>query len=588
MKSRLFLLLLCAAVLASGQQAPTGDDAVLQAMRDELDRSRSLRLVSLETPYYIEYSVHDAESLVVTASLGALVDARRSRVRLPKIQVRVGDYKFDNGNYVYSDAVFGSGYDLGSFPIDDSGEALRQYFWLATDLAYKSALEIIARKRAALKNVTVADQGPDFSKADATVLMLATPKKAVDEEPWELRLRGLSALFASHPRIIGSVLEFLVTQGSFYLVNSEGTQVKIPERAARFEVRAAALAPDGMLLRDSMTFHSLDIANLAAEAELRRGVESVAENLESLVQAPLAEPYSGPVMFEPQAAAQLLADLLGRNLALRRRPVGEPGRTFTFLESELDGRLGSRVLPEWLDIVDDPTQVEWRGRPLFGHYVTDMEGIPPKPLTIVEKGILKNFLMTRQPAKLLGGSNGRARLRGSFAASTASFGNLFVRAAELSTLADMKQKLLDLCRQRGKPYGLLVRKMDFPSSAPVSELQRLAASMTQDGGGGRPVSVPILAYRVYSDGREELVRGLRFKGLSTRSLRDIVAAGGEPAVFDYLENGAPFAYKGAASFVAESSVIAPGVLFEELQLERSEQELPKLPIVAPPPLVPAR
>jgi hypothetical protein len=147
---------------------------------------------------------------------------------------------------------------------------------------------------------------------------------------------------------------------------------------------------------------------------------------------------------------------------------------------------------------------------------------------------------------------------------------------------------MDLCRQRGKPYGLLVRKMDFPSSAPMAAVRRLIESMAQDGGGGRPVSVPILAYRVYSDGREELVRGLRFKGLSTRSLRDIVAAGGEPVVFDYLENGAPFAVMGAASFVAESSIIAPGVLFEELQLERSEQELPKLPIVAPPPLIAVR
>jgi hypothetical protein len=588
MTTRVLLLFVCAAVLASGQQAPARDDAVLQAMRDELDRARSLRLVSLETPYYIEYSLHDADSLLVAASLGALVDARTGRARVPRIQVRVGDYKFDNGNYIYSDAMFGSGYNLGSFPIDDNSEALRHYFWLATDLAYKSALEIIARKRAALKNVTIADQGPDFSKAEAASLVLAAPKPAVEEEPWKSRLRSLSALFASHPQIIGSGVEFMVTQGSFYLVNSEGTQVRVPEKAVRLQVRAAALAPDGMLLRDGVNFHSLEIGNLAPEPELRRGVESVAENLESLMRAPLAESYSGPVMFEPQAAAQLLADLLGRNLALRRRPVSEPGRTLTFLESELDGRLGSRILPEWMDVVDDPTQTEWRGHPLFGHYAADLEGVPPKPLSIVEKGILKNFLMTRQPAKGLEGSNGRARLRGNFGANTAAFGNLFVRAAELSTLADLKKRLLDLCRQRDKPYGLLVRKMDFPSSATMAEVQRLAASMAQDGGGGRPVSIPILAYRVYSDGREELVRGLRFKGLSTRSLRDIVAAGGEPVVFEYLENGAPFALMGASPFVAESSVIAPALLFEELQLARSEQELPKLPIVAPPPLTPAR
>lgn len=588
MTNRLLLLFVCAAALAGGQPAPAGSDTLLQAMRDELDRARSLRLVSLETPYFIEYSIHEGESVQVTASLGALVGAQRGRMRLPKVQVRVGDYKFDNGNYIYSDASSGSGYNLGSFPLDDDLEALRHYFWLATDSSYKSALEVIARKRAALKNVTVTDQGPDFSKAGATSLVLATPRQAVDEEPWKSRLRGLSALFASHPRIIGSAVEFMVTQGAFYLVNSEGTQVRVPERAVRLHARASALAPDGMTLYDSVSFHSLEIGNLAPEAELRRGVEGVAENVESLILAPMAEPYMGPVMFEPQAAAQLLADLLGRNLGLRRRPVAEPGRSIPFQESELDGRLGSRILPEWLDIVDDPTQEQWGGRPLFGYYLADMEGTPPKPLPIVEKGILKSFLMTRQPAKGLEGSNGRARLRGGFGANAAASGNLFVRASESCSLADLKKKLVDLCRQRGKPYGLLVRKMDFPSAAPIPTLQRLAASMAQDGGGGRPVSIPLLAYRVYGDGREELVRGLRFKGLSTRSLRDIVAAGGEPVVFDYLENGAPFAVMGAASFVAESSVIAPGLLFEELQLERSEQELPKLPIVAPPPLTAAR
>ncbi len=520
MTNRLLFVFVCAAALASGQPAPAGNDTLLQAMRDELDRARSLRLVSLESPYYIEYSIHDADSIQVTASLGALVDAQRGRARVPKVQVRVGDYKFDNGNYIYSDAASGSGYNLGSFPLDDNLEALRHYFWLATDSAYKSALEIIARKRAALQNVTVTDQGPDFSKAGATSLVLATPQQAVDEEPWKARVRSLSALFASHPRLIASVVGFSVTQGAFYFVNSEGTQVRVPEMAARLHARASALAPDGMLLYDSVSFHSLELGNLAPEAELRRGVESVAENVESLIGAPLGEPYTGPVMFAPQAAAQLLAELLGRNLGLRRRPVVEPGRTIPFQESELDGRLGSRILPEWLDIMDDPTQKQWGGRPLFGHYLADLEGMPPRPLPIVEKGILKNFLMTRQPAKGLQGSNGRARLHGNFGANAAASGNLFVRASESCSLEDLKKKLMDLCRQRGKPYGLLVRKMDFPSSAPMATLQRLANSMAQDGAGGRPgehpdPGVPRLQRRARGIGPRPAVQG-PFHALAAR------------------------------------------------------------------------
>jgi hypothetical protein len=245
-------------------------------------------------------------------------------------------------------------------------------------------------------------------------------------------------------------------------------------------------------------------------------------------------------------------------------------------------------MPDWMDVVDDPTAKEWKGRPLFGDYLVDLDGVAPAPLTIVEKGVLRNMLSTRQPVKGREESNGRARLFSNLGANAPAISNLIVRATGTSTIAELKQKLIDLCRQSNKPYGLLIRKMDFPSTASGGELQRIAARMAQDGGGGRLVSLPLLVYRVYPDGREELLRGMRLKGVSTRSLRDIVAAGGDPAVFDYQENGAPFAVAGAASFVAECSIVAPGLLFEELQLERSEEEMPRLPIVPPPPLTAAR
>jgi hypothetical protein len=274
--------------------------------------------------------------------------------------------------------------------------------------------------------------------------------------------------------------------------------------------------------------------------------------------------------------------VLGRNLALRRRPVSEPGRSLPFVTSELEGRLGSRILPEWMDVEDDPSIKNWRGRPLAGHYTVDLEAVVPQPLTVVEKGVLKTLLSTRQPTKGAAQSNGRARLRGSFGANTAAFSNLFVRVSESFTLPELKKKLVDLAGQREKPYGLIIRKMDFPSSASASEAQRMLAHIVQDGSSARPVSLPILAYRVYPDGREELVRGLRFKDLTLRSLREILAAGGDPEVLEYMENGAPFALLGAGSYVAESAVVSPGLLFEELQLVRAQDELPRLPVVPPP------
>ncbi|MFB3778269.1 MAG: metallopeptidase TldD-related protein [Bryobacteraceae bacterium] len=564
------------------QDAAPGSDVVLRALTDELERSRELRVVSLEQPYYIEYGIHETETFSASATLGALNMAQAGRVRLPRVQVRVGDYAYDNGNYVLSDYAFSSRYDLGGCPIDDNYAAIRQYFWLATDSAYKSALEAIARKRASQKNVTITDPLPDFSKVEPVTLSLSVPRRKVDEEAWKSRVRALSALFASQQGIIGSSVEYYSGQGFYYLVTSEGTRLRVPESSQYLQARATALAPDGMTLRDSTGFYAVDANSLPAEGDLRRGIEAVIGNLGALLRAPVAEPYTGPVLFEPAAAAQLMAEVLGRSFALRRRPVSEPGRTLSFVASELEGRLGSRILPEWMEVVDDPTAADWRGQRLLGQYPVDLEGVIPKPLTLVDKGLLRNYLSTRQPVKGALESNGRARLLGGFGANAASFSNLFVRASETSTLDDLKKKLIEIAVHREKPYGLLVRKMDFPSAASVPEAQRLLAAVAQDGASARAVSLPVLVYRVYPDGREELVRGLRFKELTLRSLRDILAAGGEPAVFNYLENGAPFALLGAASYVAESSVVSPGLLFEELQLVKAHEDMPRLPIVPPP------
>ena len=156
----------------------------------------------------------------------------------------------------------------------------------------------------------------------------------------------------------------------------------------------------------------------------------MAQNLVALAKAPKGEDYNGPVLFEGKAGPQIFAEVLGQNLALTRRPASGGGRGGGFEPSEFDGRLGARVLPDSFEVVDDPTQKEWRGRPLFGSYDVDREGVAAKPLHLVEKGVLKGFLLTRQPVKGFEGSNGRARLPGSYGASTAAISNLFVSSSD--------------------------------------------------------------------------------------------------------------------------------------------------------------
>jgi hypothetical protein len=277
----------------------------------------------------------------------------------------------------------------------------------------------------------------------------------------------------------------------------------------------------------------------------------------------MGENYSGPILFEGVAGPQLLAQVLAHNLHISRKPTGTGAGNPT----ELEGRRGVRIMPEMFDVTDDPTL------PLFGHTEVDDEGVSGGPLTLVEKGILKDFLRTRTPVRGYNESNGRALLGGTPAPT-----NLIVKAHETSSVADLKKKMLDLCQQRGLNYAIVVRKLDFPSTAAGDEIRRL----TSGGGGGRPVAMPLYVFKLFTDGHEEMIRGVKLRGVSARSLKDILAAGDDENRLDYLENGATFAQVGGGGYTAEVSVVAPSILIDDLELAKMEDELPKLPVASSP------
>ena len=131
------------------------DDFILKAMRDEMQRSKTLRLPGLDAPYYTEYLIEDADMLLISATLGALISETHAPLRVQSVKVRVGDYKFDSENYVFSEAFGGSRYDPEQLPLETNYPGLRHILWLATDRAFKTAEEGIARKRSALKNVNL-------------------------------------------------------------------------------------------------------------------------------------------------------------------------------------------------------------------------------------------------------------------------------------------------------------------------------------------------------------------------------------------------------------------------------------------------
>lgn len=588
------LMLSVAGLLASrlaGQQGPpTAErkralaevkrDPILSAMLLELERLAELRTMP-EIPYFVEMSCDDAWVLSASATLGAAFAPVVNRLRPLRVQVRVGSPQLDNTNSIFSDSFSGTRYDSGQLPLDGGLMEMRYALWLALDRAYKTAVEGLGRKTAALRGVTVADPLPDFWPAPAVELVRDPVRPKLDEARWRDLAKRLSAVYRGYPRVAISSVDVDLSFSNYYVVHSGGTIVRAPDSLAMVRTRAGCQATDGMVLYDGGMWLASDPAKLPAEAELLREIEGVAGRLTALADAPIGQNYTGPVLFEPRAAAQLCGEVLGAHLCASRRPVSEPGRVLPFVASEFETRLNSRVLPEWIDVIDDPTLEQWAGRPLAGHYLADLEGVRPGPLRLVENGVLKLMLTTRQPFRGMQGTTGRARLPGAFGVKTARISNLIVEARESVPLAGLRARLMTLAAQQQKPYGLLVRKMDFPSAGSADDLRRLGQRVAR-GGGGRAVSLPLGMYRVYADGREELIRGLRFRGLSTRPFRDVLAASAEREVFNYVDNGAPLALMGAGPYVVGCSVVAPGLLFEELELEAIEEEFPELPLAPPP------
>jgi hypothetical protein len=565
---------------ADSETSAIKKDVQLRAMSDELARTKTLQLNNLDKPYFVQYTTSDADEMVITASLGGILASIRGRARSPRVEVRVGSYQFDNTNSIYSGSS-----RFGALPVDDDYDVLRLEFWLSSDAMYKAATDQITRKRNALREIAEADQTPDLAAAKPLVELETPPELVVDQKEWEETLRKVSAKFAAAPSVVQSSVRFRTISSAYRLVNSEGTVIRIPQELTDVTIRGEALAPDGSKVWNYQAVTGLTVANLPDAEQLEKIAERAATDLENLVKAPIAEDYSGPVLFEQEAAAQMLASTLADAVRLQRKPVAPPGsNSGQVLESVWSSKMGSKVLPEWMSVVDDPSKEEFHGTALAGAYKVDDEGVAAERVVLVDKGVLKGFLASREPVKMISVSNGHGRLPGGWGTELAVPGNLFIEAGETTKEADMKAKLLEKAKAAGLKYGILIRRLDFPSSANGEELQSMGRQL-QKGGYSRTLNSPLLAYRVYLDGHEELVRGLRFKDFSAKDLRDIDLASDKPYVFNYVNNGSSFNHADAAPSATTTSVIAPSLLLDSVDLARAENEPGKLPIVPAPALV---
>lgn len=555
------------------------EDVLMQAMRDEMTRTlENLQMEDLETPYFVSYTIRENAQMGAQANFGALVSSNENRSRGLTVELRVGNPSFDNTNFQFGPSIQGAG-----LPLDDNIVEIRRQIWLATDGAYKRALESLAAKRAALQNETRSEELGDFSPSERFSYSEEPKSELPDLAELESRARNLSELFTGMPEIGESSVVASAGYRRTYYLNSEGTWFVRNDPAASVGVTAQSQSPDGTELHDFVASYGNTWGEIADEGELTDRVTEMGKTLAMRRSAPSMEDYIGPVLFEGQAATELFAQVMVPRMIGVRTP-DMPGGFRGFgvnAGNPFADKIGARVLARSLSLVDDPTR---RGGGFLGGRAVDDEGVPTQITSLVENGILKTLLTSRNPVRGIDGSTGSRRGMGPAPS------NLVLTTRRGMSREELLDELMLLVEERQAEYGIVVRRVGNPGFRP-----RTASMMSFFGGipGQTRVENAKLAYRVYPDGREELIQKAEFAGITDSLFKEVIAAsdystvntsgpGGAAgaAVITFAFAGMPFGGFGGGGGAVSVSV--PDLLFEEVTMRKPQGNVPKPPVASHP------
>lgn len=518
------------------------EDTVLRAMQDELLRSRRLQLPEHKPPYFVSYLLRDSDLYSVSASFGAITNCDRQHDRTLSNDVRVGDYDLDN-----SDQLFANRGD--EVPLEDNYDAIRNQLWLRTDANYKAAVQIFERIQSILKQRQIVDRPPSFSRATVITSEAPIPSLTYQKERWDGTVRHLSALFRDYPAILTSQVTFSCRRRGRWLANTEGSRTRDGETGATLLITAEAETKDGARVSDFDLASATQPGGLPSDEELVARTKKLADRVTALANATAAEEYTGPVLFEGQAAADLFGEALVPRLL---NPTVSIMQLAAGVENT-QNKPGKRILPAYLSVIDDPLATTFAGHALKGAYKIDDEGVPAQRVELIKEGVIQTFCSGRRPGRFVAASNGHLR------EGTPKVSQLFITTTKATPFAQLKEKLIEIGKDQGLKYVFIVRHLNN---------QTMYTSMPIDFGSFLPqrsdinLTPPTLLYKVsVEDGHEDLVRSARFANVSDKILRSIQAVGDDSNVFSLVQAGA---------LPQTSSLVTPSVLISEMDIEKQE------------------
>ena len=557
--SALVLVAVLAATESAHLQGPP-PTPLLGIMHAELQRNLEALKAAPMPAYFIGYTVHETRTTRVAASQGALLRSDQSHNRAASVDVRVGDYTFDNTHPLRGDSNSGPRITRVSLPLTDEDKAVRLELWRGTDRAYKQAAESLTRARTnAAAKIQDDDPAPDFSREAAEVHVGPPASYTMNTTSWEERLRRLSAPFADDPLIFRSDVSLTVEATNRYYTNSEGSRIATGELFCRIMIQAATKAADGMELPLHSSFFARTPEGLPAEAALLTEVRAMIGLLARLREAPIVDPFSGPAILSGRAAGVFFHEIFGHRVEGHRQRSADDAQTFA-------KRVGQPVLPAFLNVIFDPTRRMRGTTELHGFYEFDDEGVKARPVTVVDKGVLETFLLGRAPIRQFPQSNGHGRAQPGFVPVSRQ-SNLIVESTQSVSSERLIEMLKEEARRQNRPFGLLFDNIEG------------GFTFTGRNTPNAFNVLPNVVYRVYADGRPlELVRGVDLIGTPLAAFGKILAASDTVDVFNGL--------CGAESGSVPVSASSPSLLVSEVEVQKKAQSQETLPILPAPPARP--
>lgn len=527
---------------------------VLRVLKEQLKHAQQGFAGSKHPPYFLAYQVTERKLYSIAASDGGIVVSDERRLRVLDVDLRIGDHQLDSTQLPNDfDREWYRGARL--LPLNDDVAALQNGVWLATNERYEQALENWATVRAAVAREQHRSSSDALTREEPVrhVESVQQPP-SIDVSAWQERLARVSALASRFPRITESSVVLEVNHQVRYFVNSDGSEIQTVNPQVRLSMSAGAVASDGLPLQQFDSAEAVAIGQLPEEAEIAARFQRVLVDVERLLDASLVEPYVGPAILDGRAAGVFFHEVFGHRVEGHRQDDKTEGQTFA-------GRIGQRVMPKHFNLYDDPRARSLDGKWLSGYYSHDDEGVPAQRAVLVEGGVLRTFLLSRSGAPGFEQSNGHGR-RSPGHEVVARQANLIIEPEETVSAAELKGALLSEVRRQGLPYGLRFSQI----TGGFTNTQRYDAQAFK--------VMPLMVYKVYPDGREELVRGVDIEGTPLTALSKIALAGDDFQVF----NGVC----GAESGWVPVSATSPSILVSQIEVARQELTDLRPPILPDP------